>query len=165
MNPTMNRRTATGPADVPQGALIALGALIAATIVAVVVAQFTGLGQQRLPAASPVATRALTFVDRPDGGIDIVDARDGRRAGQVDPGTQGFLRGTMRGLARERRSHGIGAAQPFHLLTLADGRLLLEDPDTGRRIDLGSFGPDNAAVFAALAHPPLPRQAANRSTP
>lgn len=162
----MNARTAPHHHDdVPQGALIALGALIAATLVAVAVAQYTGIGQQRLPEAATVATRALTFVDRPDGGIDIVDARDGSAAGQVGPGTQGFLRGTMRGLARERRSHGIGAAQPFHLRTLADGRLLLDDPHTGRRIDLGSFGPDNAAVFAALAHPPLPRRAEDRSTP
>lgn len=150
----MNPRTATDPADVPRGALIALGALVGATLVAVAVAQFTGIGQQRLPEAATVATRALTFTDRRDGGIDIVDARDGGLAGQVDPGTHGFLRGTMRGLARERRGHGIGAERPFHLLTLADGRLLLEDPDTGRRIDLGSFGPDNAAVFAALALPP-----------
>jgi putative photosynthetic complex assembly protein len=150
----MNTRTASDPVDVPTGALIALGGLIAATLVAVAVVQFSGVGQQQLPDADVVATRALTFVDRRDGGIDIIDARDGSLASQVDPGTQGFLRGTMRGLARERRSHGIGAERPFQLRSLADGRLLLEDPDTGRRIDLGSFGPDNAAVFAALVLPP-----------
>jgi hypothetical protein len=30
----------------------------------------------------------------------------------------------------------------------ADGRLLITDPHTGQRIDLASFGHDNAAVFA-----------------
>ena len=159
----MTTRTAPEHADVPRGALIALGAMVAATLVAVAAAQLTGIGQQRLPATATIATRALTFLDRSDGGIDIVDARDGGLAGRIEPGTQGFLRGTMRGLARERRSHGVGAERPFHLLTLADGRLLLEDPDTGRRIDLGSFGPDNAAAFAALAGPPQ-RLADQRST-
>ncbi len=150
----MATHSAHDQVDVPRGALIALGAMIAATLLAVAAAQLTGVGRQQVPEAETVAVRALTFVDRPDGDIDIVDVRDGALAGQAEPGSQGFLRGTMRGLARERRSHGIGADRPFRLLTLADGRLLLEDPDTGRRIDLGSFGPDNAAVFAAFALPP-----------
>ena len=32
----------------------------------------------------------------------------------------------------------------------ADGRLSLQDEATGRSIDLGAFGPTNAAVFAHL---------------
>jgi len=32
----------------------------------------------------------------------------------------------------------------------ADGKLTLEDPGTGRRVDIGSFGPTNAAVFAHI---------------
>jgi hypothetical protein len=31
-----------------------------------------------------------------------------------------------------------------------DGRLTLEDPATGRRMDLSAFGPSNAAVFARV---------------
>ena len=68
----------------------------------------------------------------------------------VAPGTNGFLRGTMRGLARERKRQGIGPELPFRLIGRADGRLTLEDPGTGRRVDLESFGPTNAAVFAQL---------------
>jgi hypothetical protein len=33
------------------------------------------------------------------------------------------------------------------LIGHADGRLTLLDPTTGTRVDLGSFGPTNAAVF------------------
>ncbi|MBC7781542.1 MAG: photosynthetic complex assembly protein PuhC, partial [Proteobacteria bacterium] len=36
------------------------------------------------------------------------------------------------------------------LIGRADGRLTLADPATGQRIDLESFGPTNAAVFARL---------------
>ena len=66
------------------------------------------------------------------------------------PETNGFLRGTMRGLARERKRLGVSPAIPFDLIGRADGRLTLVDPGTGRRVDLESFGPENAAVFAAL---------------
>ncbi len=68
----------------------------------------------------------------------------------VAPGTNGFLRGTMRGLARERKRQGVGPELPFRMIGRADGKLTLEDPGTGRRVDLGSFGPTNAAVFAQL---------------
>jgi hypothetical protein len=36
------------------------------------------------------------------------------------------------------------------LIGRTDGRLTLQDPSTGQRIDLESFGPTNAAVFASL---------------
>ena len=39
---------------------------------------------------------------------------------------------------------------PSELIGRADGRLTLEDPTTGRRVDLESFGPTNAGVFAQL---------------
>lgn len=71
----------------------------------------------------------------------------------IAPGTNGFLRSAMRGLVRERKRQGLGAEQPFELLGRADGRLTLVDPGTGRRIDLESFGPSNAAVFVRLLAP------------
>ena len=42
----------------------------------------------------------------------------------------------------------------FGLIGRADGRLTLEDPATGRRVDLESFGPTNAAVFAQILDGP-----------
>ena len=39
---------------------------------------------------------------------------------------------------------------PFRLTRWADGRLSVEDPTTGRRVDLGAFGAVNAASFAKL---------------
>ena len=56
----------------------------------------------------------------------------------------------MRGLARERKRQGIGPELPFQLVGRADGRLTLIDPGTGRRVDLESFGPTNAAAFVRL---------------
>ena len=94
-------------------------------------------------------TRELRFVDQPDGSISVVDARDERVVDSV-VGESGFIRGTLRSLARERRRQGIGAEQPFTLIARADGRLTLLDPATSRRVDLESFGPTNAGAFARM---------------
>lgn len=102
-----------------------------------------------VPDAAAIATRELRFVDRPDGSIAVVDARDERVVDRV-VGESGFIRGTLRSLARERKRQGIGAEQPFTLVARADGRLTLLDPATGRRVDLESFGPTNSGEFARM---------------
>jgi putative photosynthetic complex assembly protein len=65
-------------------------------------------------------------------------------------GEAGFLRGALRALARERRKRDLGAEAAFELIARGDGRLTLNDPATGERIDLESFGPTNFATFARL---------------
>ena len=58
----------------------------------------------------------------------------------------------MRGLARERRSHGFGNDAPFTLTAWRDGELSLTDTATGRSIELTAFGADQPrAAFAAPA--------------
>jgi putative photosynthetic complex assembly protein len=80
----------------------------------------------------------------------VLDASGTKLYDTVSPGTNGFLRGTMRGLARERKREGVSPELPFLMIGRSDGKLTLEDPGTGRRVDVGSFGPTNAAVFAAI---------------
>jgi hypothetical protein len=36
------------------------------------------------------------------------------------------------------------------LIRWANGTLSLEDPETGRKVPLDAFGPDNAGAFAAI---------------
>jgi putative photosynthetic complex assembly protein len=86
------------------------------------------------------------FVDTSGGSVLVKDSASGRTLAQFD-GEQGFLRGTLRALARERKRRGIGPEAPFSLLGRADGRLTLLDPSTAQRIDLESFGPTNSAIF------------------
>lgn len=133
---------------VPRGALLAAAALLVVTIAAVATVRLSGV-DVRAPDAAAVATRALTFADLPDGSVAVVDARDGRTI-DIVTGESGFFRGTLRGLARDRKRAGFGPELPFDLVARADGRLTLIDPATGRMIDLESFGPVNAAVFARL---------------
>jgi len=140
----------------PRLPLYSAAALILAALLLVVGVRSTGQGEVRTPQAAVLAERLLHFVDQPDGSIRILDARDGRLIDTVAPGTNGFLRGTLRGLARERGREGIGPEIAFRLTGRSDGRLLLEDPATRRLVDLGSFGPTNATVFARLLTGNLP---------
>ena len=105
-------------------------------------------------AGQPVAARDLRFEDRADGAILIYDAGS-TTPFEVVQGENGFLRGTLRGLARVRRSEGLDGSKPFHLAAWRDGRLTLEDTATGQRLDLEAFGHTNEAVFARML-PGLP---------
>jgi putative photosynthetic complex assembly protein len=136
------------PPSERQWPIAAAGGLVLASICAVAVVRLSGMPIST-PDAPAVAERELRFVDRTDGGVDVLDASDGRVVDQV-VGESGFVRGTLRGLARERKRQGIGAQPPFRLVAHADGRLTLLDPATGRRVDLESFGPTNAAAFAHM---------------
>ena len=141
--PPITHRTAALPW--PVWAMAAL-ALVALAGVAVQRAQG---GPASSEAAVSLWERRLHFVDRPDGAVAVLDARD-RTEVAVFRGEQGFLRGTLRVLTRERARRGIGPEIPFVLSGHPQGRLTLSDPATGERIHLESFGPGNAAVFAQL---------------
>ncbi|MFO1323602.1 MAG: photosynthetic complex assembly protein PuhC [Burkholderiales bacterium] len=134
----------------PRAPLVGAAALVLAALLAVALVRLTGIGVSHDPDAAAVSVREFRFADRADGGVAILDGAADRVVDTVAPGTNGFLRSTLRGLARERKRQGAGADTPFRLVGRADGRLTLEDPATQRRVDLESFGPTNAAVFARL---------------
>ena len=147
-------REAAVPIRFARAPLFALGAMVLATVVTVAAVRITGVGAVHAPDAAAVAAREFRFEDRPDGSIVVLDASGTRLVETVPPGTNGFLRGTMRGLARERMRQQVSPTLPFTMIGRADGGLTLVDPGTGRRVDLGSFGPANAAVFARIMAAP-----------
>jgi putative photosynthetic complex assembly protein len=141
----------------PRGMLLAIGALVLVSLVGTAAVRLSGVAIHE-PDAAALASRSLRFEDGPDGSVLVVDAETGQAAATLT-GEQGFLRGTLRALVRERKQHGAaGAEQPFQLISRVDGRLTLVDPATGRHIDLESFGPKNAGVFARLLNRDNPRQ-------
>ncbi len=138
---------------VPRAPLWAAALLVGATLLGVAAVRTSGVDVSTRSQAPVLAQRALQFVDQADGSIRVLDARPGQPAQLlqvVAPGNGGFLRGAMRALVRQRRLAGVGADAPFVLSAHSDGRLTLHDPATSERIDLESFGPTNAAVFAQL---------------
>jgi len=124
--------------------------LIAATIALAGAARTTGIGTTRIATSTAVESRDLRFTDQHDGSILVVDAVADQTVAVIRPGTNGFIRGALRGLSRERKQQGIGAGPAFRLVRWADGRLTIEDTVTSRVIDLAAFGPTNSGAFAEL---------------
>jgi putative photosynthetic complex assembly protein len=136
----------------PRGALIAASALIGFSLVATAAVRLERVLAPAPAAAQPAPARSIDirFTDERDGSVSVRDSRDGRMVASLAPGTNGFARSVMRGLVHERKRRGLGPAQPFRVSQWADGRLALEDPATGRTIDLDAFGAPNEAVFAQM---------------
>lgn len=157
----MNTLPAPDAPAFPRGPLLAVAALLLGTLLATATVRLSGT-VIRAPDAPAVQTRLLRFEDRPDGSIAVFDARLGRQVHSI-VGESGFVRGTLRGLARERKRLGGGPDQPFELVVRADGRLTLHDAVTGRIIDLDAFGPVNASGFASLMSAGATTTSATRS--
>jgi putative photosynthetic complex assembly protein len=101
-----------------------------------------------MPDAADVAYRDLTFADRADGAVVVRDARDGRLVEVLPAASDGFVRGVLRSLVRERRLRGLGDEAPFRLARRGDGRLALEDRASGAEVVLNAFGATNVEAFA-----------------
>lgn len=138
----------TEPDSFPRWVLWTVGFLLLFSLVSVGLVRITGNGPDQL-AAAVLDERLLRFEDRSNGGVAVIDGSTGILLTTMT-GEQGFLRGAVRALARERASRKMGSEQPFQLISRTDGRLTLFDPATGQRIDLESFGPTNAGVFASF---------------
>lgn len=134
---------------VTRGLLLGSVALVAGTLL------LASLGHKAPldPAAAglrPLAQRELVFSDRDDGAIVVTEARTGRVVETLQPGSEGFVRGAMRGLARERKRAAASPDLPFRLATWPDGRITLEDVATGNFMELHAFGRTNAEAFLRL---------------
>ncbi len=137
------------------GTGIAVAAVAAAAAIVIALATFSSSRgpvavASTAPASPVMATRRLHFEDRADGSVLVRDHDDAQHTVVLDPGSDGFVRATVRTFARERKRSDLTAVQPFVLSVLADGRLSLFDPSTQRRVDLSAFGPTNIERFARL---------------
>ena len=134
----------------PKMPLFGVAALVVITIGAVAVQRLSSL-----PTPSPVTSlpvvdsRLLRFEDATDGSVLIYDATTNARVAIAEPGTNGFLRGTLRGLMRTRAREEIDLLAPFRLSKLSNGALILTDETDGVILDLDAFGHTNVDVFRA----------------
>lgn len=148
---------------VPRWALLAIGAMMVTAIAGVAIVRNTGGApvpaiSAEAPAEPEIVRSAVVFRDSPDGAVHVLDAGTGDMRVRIAPETGGFVRGVLRGVARERRQNGLSPAAPMELVLQEDGDFYLFDPASGRVVDLRAFGPTNAAAFAAL----LPKEDGTR---
>ena len=94
------------------------------------------------------ASIELYFEDSDDGSVVVREAGGGTVIDVLDPGTNGFVRATLRTLVRARAAVDASDETPFVVGQGSSGRVFLIDPVSERRIDLRAFGPTNAEAFA-----------------
>ena len=56
----------------------------------------------------------------------------------------------LRSLAFDRQRHGVGAGPAFIIAKWSDGHSTIDDPATGRHVDLAAFGEANMQTFERL---------------
>ena len=135
------------PDNFPKRTLMAIGLMLLAILVSVTVVRVAHLNNDETLVEPALIERALRFEDRNDGSIAVIDGQSLAEIAQIAPGSNGFLRSTVRGLVRERKRRELGPEMPFVLAIRTDGRLTLDDPATSRHVDLDAFGSVNAIVF------------------
>ncbi len=145
----------------PPWVLWAAGGMIVMTTVVVfgvrlgvLPARATAPQERAIEHVAMVTTRDFRFADRADGALVATDAKTGKVALVLEPGSNsGFIRGVMRGLMRERMLNEAPRKGAVTVTQWADGALTLRDNETGRILELGSFGHTNRAAFAQLLVP------------
>jgi putative photosynthetic complex assembly protein len=138
---------------------IPLAAMVSLAVIALVGAGVTVLSDgptSRSFESELVTSIDLLFEDRADGSVTVRDAVSGRLIEELEPGTAGFVRATLRTLAGARATYGAGPEAPFRVGRTREGRLFLIDPVSGREIDLRAFGPTNSDAFARYLDGDLP---------
>ena len=136
--------------SMPRLPLFAAIGLIGFAIAATMFGRATEIGTLRVPTTAPQAIRDLTFVTDSDEVLTVRDARSGDVVAVYQPEEGGFVRGSQRGIGRDRKLLGIAADEPYRLILWDDGRLTISDTKTGQRFPLDAFGPTNSAAFARL---------------
>ena len=142
---------------VPRGALIGAAILLLFVIALTGAVRFGFIPKAADPSVTraaaqvmPAQERSLRFIDRSDGAVVVSDATSGETVTVVPFGQGGFLRATMRRMAKARIAAGIGAEPPFTLTRWENGALSLKDPATGRDAEIYGFGPDHTKSFADM---------------
>lgn len=142
---------------VPRGAVIGAGLLLLFVMAMAGAVRLGFIPVSADPTASRAAanvaqaqTRNLLFADRADGAVVVSDAGTGEEVAVIGFGQGGFLRATMRRMAKARLAKGIGAEPPFTLIRWANGALSLKDPSTGNEAEIYGFGPDHTKTFADM---------------
>ena len=143
----MSATMARAPRAFHPMAIVLLGMAVS-SLVLVAAARWSGTKADTFD--SPVtSSRALRFEDTPNGAVAVLDAASGAEVARFE-GEQGFVRGVLRAISRERKRRSVDHHLPLLLQGHADGSLTLDDTATGERIHLESFGPTQRASFAAL---------------
>ena len=136
--------------SVPKGVIKAGAIIIALSLSCAAIGRYTDIGTSHVLKTPVSQSVDIAFSDAVDGSVVVTEKPGDKTIAVLAPGTNGFIRGTMRGLARDRRVRNIGADVPFTLARHDNGHLTLSDPATGRMLELNGFGVTNVGAFDSI---------------
>ncbi|MGV8954693.1 MAG: photosynthetic complex assembly protein PuhC [Cypionkella sp.] len=133
---------------IPKPLLLAILALVLATLAIVTVSVLSGRAHVGVPvAANIVAERDIILQG---GGAQAVTVLDTNGATLMDLPHGGFITVIQNANERARLTAGVDKLLPLRIVKYANGRLTAVDDYTGWSAELGAFGSDNRAAFERL---------------
>lgn len=133
---------------VPRTLLWAMFALAMSALAITVFAVVTDRPPEAQPQAADVVRERWIVLE--GHGAKAVTVRDADGKLLVDLAHGGFVTVIQNGLQTERKKHSVDVLRPVRIVEYANGRLAVEDPDTGWSVELYAFGSENKAAFERL---------------
>jgi putative photosynthetic complex assembly protein len=133
---------------VPRALLRAMFALAMTALAITVFAVVSGRPPEAQPQASPVVRDRWIVLE--GHGAKAVTVRESDGSVLLDMEHGGFVTVIQNGLQTERKKHDVDPLRPVRIVEYQNGRLAVEDPDTGWSVELYAFGSDNKAAFERL---------------
>ena len=145
-------RPSARPSDskdmIPKPLLMAMAALVLASLIVVGFGVVTGRDHVGVPrAAAVVAERQIVLKG---GGAQAVTVLTPDGTVLMDLPHGGFITVIQNALERARLTAGVDKMLPLRIVEYANGRLTAVDDHTGWSAELGAFGSDNRAAFERL---------------
>jgi putative photosynthetic complex assembly protein len=133
---------------IPVPLLRGMAALVLAALFLTGYASMTGRTPEGQPEAAPVVAERMLILQ--GGGAQAVTVLEPDGKQLLDLPHGGFITVVQNALETQRRRNGVDPLLPVRLVSYANGRLTLEDPETGWSVELYGFGSDNEAAWARL---------------
>lgn len=138
----------SGPDMIPRPLLLAMLALVLATLALTTFSVLTGRERAGTPADAAIVRERSVILE--GGGAQAVRVLDENGVLLMDLPHGGFITVIQNALERARTVARADQALPVRIVEFANGRLTVIDDATGWSAELGAFGSDNRAAFANL---------------
>ncbi|MEO0384835.1 MAG: photosynthetic complex putative assembly protein PuhB [Pseudomonadota bacterium] len=138
------------PHYIPRSLVIMAASAVVITVLVVAFAQWTDTSALRTNDGAPAFSQEVQFLPLEGDRIAVQSVADGALITTVEAGTDGLLRGALRGLNMSRSQSDFDLAAPFILQRFEEDGVYLADPLTDRSIRLESFGPIETGATADL---------------
>lgn len=133
---------------IPKHLLLAMLALVVASLTVVIFGVLTDRTHVGVPKAAAIVTERSIILK--GGGAQAVTVLDVDGSVMMDLPHGGFITVIQNAMERARLTAGVDKMLPLRIVEYANGRLTAVDDYSGWSAELGAFGSDNRAAFERL---------------